>query len=577
MRRLRMIWCAGVVAGVLMPALADVPPAMDRAPEGAPVVVSIRNMEQLKSSVEKLVKSLNLPGDGTGIEELDALLATPGLDPGGSMALVMLSAPQDGEEPPGVAIVAVKDYGALVKNFGGQGAGVEAIEVDGQEHFVKDLGGGFAVLGDKKELVEAFEGKAGHAKAFEKLMGANGKAVADGANAFVFANLQALAPQMKQGIEEMGDQMAMMAQMGGNAAGQVAFIKGLCEELARDGQAGVIGLNIGDAGVKLDMAGQFKEGSAWAGYFTTQGNAGELLGHVPSMPFLFAMAADTSSPGIKKCFQTLAEGAAKANEGAAGGVPGMDWAKQIEQVDGMAFVLGAPQALMGAIFSQTLMYAKTRDPAGYIASMKESMAKMNGQAANGITYKTTYEPGGATVAGVPVDAWSMQLQVDPTDPNAQAMQMPTAMMFGPAGGPSGYIAPAAGGVVVTYSKNAPLMEAGMNAAKAGKGLGGEASIGPVAQQLPPGRTFEGYIGVKSILEAAIGFMAMMGGPGPEFQIPENLSPIGIGGTTSGGGVRVTTYVPSSVIQTIAKLAQEMQGPEPENMDGEADESGQGRF
>ena len=45
----------------------------------------------------------------------------------------------------------------------------------------------------------------------------------------------------------------------------------------------MIGLNIGDAGVKLDMAGQFKEGSAWAGYFSTQGNAGELLGHVPSL------------------------------------------------------------------------------------------------------------------------------------------------------------------------------------------------------------------------------------------------------------------------------------------------------
>ena len=87
----------------------------------------------------------------------------------------------------------------------------------------------------------------------------------------------------------------------------------------------------------------------------------------------------------------------------------------------------------------------------------------------------------------------------------------------------------------------------------------------MAEQLPANRSLAGYIGVKNIMEVAIGFASMMGAGPADFQIPQDLPPIGFGAVTDAGGVQVQFFVPIQVMKTVKSLADTMGGG---GMDGE---------
>jgi hypothetical protein len=582
MSRLSMIAFAGAAVSLLAPAWADVPPAMDRVPQGTMVVITIRNAAQFKGNVEGLIAKLGLPEGAADMGPLNQMLSMPGLDSDGSVALAMLGLEQgENGEPPVVIVAPVEDYGAFATGLGGTGEGVEEVEIEGDASFIKDLGGGFAAVGPERATVEAFAGEPGQGARFTTLMGPNGAAVADGADVFVVADIAALGPAMKAGMEEAKANFAAMAEMGGPGAAQLAVAEAFMDEFIRDGQAGVIGLNVRDTGVKLDFGAQFKEGSEWAGYFAqAEGKPTALLGSVPNLRagYLFAFAMDTSAPGIKRLFKDVLEAAQAADPEAAGMMPGGNLVETIDKVDGTAFVMGtSPGGFMGGLFVNTLMYVKTSDPDGYIASMRELFTGMDGKTAGGVTYDTSFEQGTTEVSGTKADAWSMRMQFDPADPAAQQGQMAQAMMFGPAGGPSGFVAKANNGVLVTYSKNSELLSEGLTAAKGGAGLAGEPGIAAVSKGLPEGRTAEGYIGVKGILEMALGAMAMFGGPVGDFEVPADLPPIGMGGTTKSGGARLLVSVPVEVLAAFSELGQSF-GPGPGmEMEEMEEDAGQERF
>jgi hypothetical protein len=119
------------------------------------------------------------------------------------------------------------------------------------------------------------------------------------------------------------------------------------------------------------------------------------------------------------------------------------------------------------------------------------------------------------------------------------------------------IAPVESGVVMTMSKNTPLMTTAIEAAKSGKGLADDAQIKEVQSHLPSGRMFEMYLGTKSIMETINGFMGMFGG-GAEIKVPAKVSPIGMAAGVEGGGVDFRIFVPTDVIETVAAAIKEAQ-------------------
>lgn len=550
-------------------ALADVPPAMDRVPAEAPVVFAMKNMGGFYQNVNALAKSIGLPPQAMGgLARGAELLKTAGLNADGSAAVALLSVDgNDDDGEPMVMVLPVKDYAAFAKALGGDGEGLDEVTINDKPGFLKNLGGGFAALGPTRAFVEKFTGAAGSGKTFESLMGANGRAVSEYSDAFVVANIEKVRPVLEERVEEMREQMAMMAAMGGGNEAQADMFKSAADAFLRDAAAGVAGLKAAESGLGLEFAAQFKEGSELAKYFDAKGNASRLIGSLPNLDqgFLFAGAVDLSSSALKNAFKKMLEFQQAQNPEAAKLFSGLNPMDQMEKTDGMAFVMGQPPALMGGLFLNTALYVKTSDPQGYVKTMREAMGKLNGQAVEGITYQTVYQSGSAKVGEQSVDVWTMRMQADPENPMAQQIQQMQAMIFGPMG-LSGYVAPAEGGVVLTYSKNSDLMSKTFEAAKGGTGLSQDAGVKSVAANLPANRTGEVYIGVRNILDTALGFAAMMGGPGPQVNIPEDLPPVGLGSTSDSGGLRLRVYVPTKVMTTVKGVMESMNGGGMDDMD-----------
>lgn len=572
---------AGLAASVFMPlvALAEVPPALDRVPADVPVMVSMRSVSGFVTNLEAFTKSMSLPTVATtDFQEIKDLLKTPGVNAEGSAAIAILSVDEaEGGEQPAVAIIPVKDYAAFAKSFGGTGTGVEEIKIKDEAQFIKSLDGGFAALGKNKEIVEKFAGKPGNGAAIEKLLGPNGKLAAEGKDAVIIANLPALAPKIKEGMAEAKENMKAMAEMGGGgekgAEGNVAMLSWFEEGLTRDGQSGVLAVSMGESGLKLDMAGQFKEGSEWAKYFTGKGKGGALTGALPNEAFLFAFAIDTSSPGLRTFAKQIGEMQKKAGGGGMFG--GMNPMAFMDKLDAMGFILGESPAPIGGLFLNTAYYMRTSDAKGLLGETKKMMTELNGKTEGGIKFATTYTEGGEKIGDKAVDVWSMRMSADPNAPEAAGVAQMQAMLFGP-NGMQGYMGAVNGGVIATYAKNKDMFTKAAAALESGKGMTEDKGIAEVGGGLPKDRSMEGYIGVKSILNVVSSFMGMMGGPA-NFEVPEDLRPIGFGGTTDQGGVRVAVNVPAQVLKTFADLQKQMQGGGEEEPAGEPmDEKGAGQ-
>lgn len=553
-----------VVCGLAASAWADLPAALDRVPGDAVVAVSMKDLSKLHGQFKKFKEATGITAD-LGMAE--QLLETPGLNKSGSAAIVLMPGEAKEEEGPGpmVVVVPVSDYGAFVKAFGGSAEDQIATltmpeEMDFQgstQGYAKDLGGGYAAMGPVKDVIEAFEGKAGQSGAHKKMLGPVGARIADGSETIVFANIEKLGPKIEEGMAGLKDQMGMAMAMAGPQAEQMEksleMMELVTKAVVRDATVTIAGLGFDEKGVTFDMGAQFKEGSPSHKLFQSKGTASKLFGKLPAQPFLFAMSMDLSSAGLK----SLVKQAAEMQKPAEGAPPQMmNMAETIDQIDGMAFQMGATPGLMaGGLLANSVVYYSTKDAGAYTAKMKEMTEAMNSQKVEGMTITSSYKPAALEVSGVKVDEWAMQMQVDPNSEQAMQMQQMQMMMWGMGGGPSGYVAAVDGGVVQTMSKNQVLLGSAIDAAK-GKTGEADALLKEVAGQLPADRTFEGYIGTKSVLDTIAGFMAMMGGGG-NLQVPEKLAPIGMGGTTDSGGVQLRTYVPASVIKAGVDMSKSM--------------------
>ncbi len=554
---------ASLAMGLLAwPALAGLPASMDRVPENALVVASVRNIEAFSNNIGRL--NAALPADSRiPLGMLGDLMGTPGLNTGGSISLALMPSPDgqpldmDNEQGPMVLVVPVTDANEFVRGLGGTpGAGVVEVNVGDETAFAKDIGGGYVVMGPMREIVEAFQGDGGQRARHERAVGRVGARVAEQSDTIIVANIPALRPQLEEGLEGMKQQAQMFAMMAGQQGEQMQQQMQAFEMIAgsflRDARVGMVGIGFGDVGVKIDLAANFNEGSEIAGFFDRAADARAVLARVPDVPFLFAGAADFSSPGMQRLVKNMGELAAQANPD----IPNaMNPAAMMQGIDGIGYIIGTPGALMGGLFTNTAYYYKTSDPDAYLRTYGEMLNAMNGQQIEGLTYNTSFQRNSAQVEGRQVDTYSLSMRPNPNDPAAMQAQQMMMMMFGPSMGASGYIGKAEGGLVMTMSQNTPLMSQALRTADNSNGLARNQNIRTVAEQMPENASFVSYIGIGSILTTVNSFLAMMGA-GFDVQIPANLAPIGIGGTTHDGGFQARVVVPTQVIETVSKITQQ---------------------
>lgn len=564
---------------IALPALAGLPKAIDRVPTDATVVISIRSIAELKSDLDALGNVLPPLKAALSQGPIDMVLNMPGIDTSGSVAAAVVGPDLnfDAEQPPMVLVVPVTNAEQFMQGLGATAQGnLYTADIDGEAAYFKDLGGGFVAMSPMQDLITGFDGKAGKGDAHAKRLGKTGSSLADTADILVFADLAKLKPMIDEAVKEAKQNMEMVAAMAGPQAAQMeqsmAMITALTDRLTNDGDLGIMATTLSANGIAFDAGAQFKDGTQTFKMLQSGGEASKPLSRVPNIPYLFAFSADTSSPALKQAMIDMQKLQA---QGMGGMTPGFS-EDLLKKLDGIAFVLGNSPALMGGgLFSNAVTYMQTSDPKGVMAATKDAFSAMSGQSSGGMKIDSSYQAGTDTISGTSIDTWSMRMSVDPNDPNAyQAQQAMQAMfmIWGPAGGPSGYLAPAKNGVVQTLSKNKLLVEKTLEVAGSGNGLATDAGIKTVAENLPDDRSMELYLGVGEMLKAAGGMMAMMGMPA-QFNIPENLAPVAVGVTTNDGAARARLYIPNQVITTVMGVAAQMQGGGMEMEDDDMDDEG----
>lgn len=577
-RRVARVTPMLLVALAALTARAEIPAALDRVPGDTPIVVAVANLDATMKRVEAMSKSMGKAGENmaAGLWQINSMLNMPGVNKAGSMAIALSmpekkdakkgekndDAMEEGEEatnggdPPAVAIIPVSDYTLFVKTFKGDPAvAITQGTFDGKESWIRNLGDGYAAMSDKKDLVEKFDGKAGRKGEHVARMGKVGNKISDSTEIIILANMSKLGPMMKEAEKKMKDNpaMAMAAMQGGGGA--VEAMQGAMESFARDAQTGIIGVGLTERGMTLDFGAQFKEGTDAAKMLQAKGSSGSLMAKLPGGDFLFAGAADLSSPQVKQMIKDMA---AKGMKGGEADPTSMlvNLARSIDTLDGQAILMGATD-LGNGLMSKTVMYSKTKDPAAFLAASKEANAKLNGAESNGIKFETTYQSGAKEIAGIKVDKWSNKMETDPNSPMAMQVEMMKSFMYGSEGKLAGYAAATEGGVITTMSENSELLKAALESSKGGKGLGGDPVFSASQSMLLSDRVFEGYIGTKALMETVGGFMAMYGGP--EIPTPDKVSPIAVGFVSDAGGMGLRLAMPMDVIQTIVSTAEKMQG------------------
>lgn len=579
-------------------ARADLPPALDRAPANIPVVVAVRNADKFVASLDSLIKLVAPNAGAEGGEvlgEIRTALAYQGVKKDGSFAIAMTSMPKpadpnagmvEQEEPDAIVLIPVTDSAGFIKGMGGDGAqGV--VELKGPKDatdwegpaFAKDIGGGYVAMGKQKEAVEKFEGKGGNLGAHKTALGAQGNKLADHADVLIIANIPLLQDQIKAGLDQGMQQMQMGLMMagGGVAEGQdpTKAMKEAVEGYMRDATVGIMGVGIDDGGIWLDFGSQFKEGSEWAGICQGKGKPGALMSALPNQPFLFAVAADTSSAGVRSLLKKFVSMGAQQQVQTPGMMDTM--MAMMDKINGTSMMIGATPSIMGGgLFANTVQYISTTDAAAYTGTMKKSFEEMNGKTFSGTTIQSKYEAGAVDVGGVKVDRWSMLMQVDPNSPTGMQMQQAMMMLYGMGGGPAGFMSTVDNGVVMTFANNTPLMTMALDTAKKKNGVSEDAGLKSVGAKLPADRHVEMYLGTKTLIETINGVMAMMGG-GATYTPPADLPPVGMGAAMDNGGIQFRTFVPTAVFKAAGEMVKVMEAAQKGEMgeEGEApaDDSG----
>ncbi len=547
-RTLAAVCIAGLPLGL---ASADVPEVLDRVPASTPVVVSIGNVNAFFAQAEAITGALKQDEAQAGVQMAKAMLSMPGINAEGSAAIAITSLEgmnEEGSEPPMVVLMPVSDYAALVGNFGGTGEGLEMLNIEGNEVFIQNVGGGYAMVGPQQDVLEGFDASEGNAAEHETMLGDVGQRMSDENTVLVIANMDHLREPMMQGWQETSQNMRQMMAMGGQdpeqAEATIDMVDGLMEAFSRDAQRGLMGMSGGDYGFSFEIGASFKGGSELAGTFAQSGNAAKLVDKLPGGPYLVAYAIDSSAPGIQAMITKMAEMGGEANN-----IPGLNPAGFLGKARGMAQSIGLnPAGLMGGLFVNTTAVIDSPDANGLVEMFGEQIKATNGQVASGLSMTTTFADAPEQIGGVDAYKWSMQMLPDMNTPGAMQMQMMMPMLFGPSGGPNGYAAAAdENTVVVTYSTSASLLEKAVGAAQNGGELAKNEMVMAQNERLHDEAFGYVYVDMGTILKAVLPTVAMFAGP-VNVDIPENVTPLAMSMSSSGGGVGIRTVVPADLIE-----------------------------
>ncbi|MCC7203484.1 MAG: hypothetical protein IT441_00260 [Phycisphaeraceae bacterium] len=617
MTGLRKPWRMTVgVAAVVMALTAwssargqDLPAGLANVPADSEVVVIIANPQALDKKIADLAEKMGV-SDPSMQSPLAHLKQEIGLIEGvkddAAWLLVVQNVPMSSkpeeeideleEDMPAILLAPVTDYQAFLKNFDGgasQDGLTEVTMPDGTTGYVREVSGGYALLGASKQLVTSYEPAGGAAEAIKGRIGDSGVQAVGRSDVAVVLNMQTLGPkleqEMKRAMEEAKERGEVMQEYGGGPAGPISSEKAteialsLTQIWVRDLQGAVLGADLTDQGVGLSCQGVWKPGSVIAGRFKGGLSAGSLMARLPKTTYLFAGALSAKAIDLPAMLNDVTELLKDSPEPFVKMMlASVESQKLVESAAFTAELSPDFNPVMPGNPFRTTAVSQSADGQAIIEAIKTSLAAMGkielplpqAQAGPGQpTVKPTLE---AEFVPNQVQIDGTQVNLIRTSVHGAGAGNATAMMAQDA-----FIAASGPYTVQINSTDATAMGDALAALKKTDGLG----VGdPIAQArvdyLPADPAAELYLNPKG-LETGVNIMFMMMG-GQPVSLPEDLPPLTAGLNVGDGAAHGRLVLPMRTILYVSDLVRQTQaGPQEEEPstapDTQEDSSDQGQM
>jgi hypothetical protein len=570
--------CAGAQAQVLKQIPAD------------PIVVIKANKPQaISDKVAAVAQRLGLANARPELADPLGMLKKQlnikdGFDGNGEMAIAIYEPAPNSPEPEAVVLIPVTDYKAFIANLTNvqQEGNLSKFQLadNPQPMYVTNWGNYAAVSQTKERLGQAPTGVSPTAACAKQL---DSNDVVAWAN---MAKIRTLLQPQWQAMKPMA--LGGLDQNLANAPGLnpkfIPAIKALVNQLIVVMEAGLndtagatFGLNISKEGINttfmLDFTPESYMGKALAGYKVGDQN---LIVGLPNKKYFAFAGASIDSATVGKMFADFADPiAASLNQ--AG-----DEGKSI------VTMINAGKATIAATNGLSMGYVQPTAPPGQQSvvqavgvyhgdakkigeSTKQSQAVMGDfmkmmPQNQGISFKTSIQPGAKNIDGVALDELTMKFVVDPNNPQAVQIGQMFQMMYGPNG-----LSGAMGAVDdKTYlfamgADDALIGEAVASAKKQDTALAQQPNIAAVTKALPANKILVEYIALDNIADTVSKYMAQFGFP-MKVKIPTDLPPVGFSVATEGPSVRFDTHISidliESTVSTVMQAIMMQQGGRP---------------
>lgn len=558
---------AGVVSA---PVYAEWPDVINAMPNDAQMVMATKSLTDLEKNWNAFAAATGIPAEswmavrqGMGDTDLSPILESNLLNEERAMGFaVMKSAWQEVETPPIMLFVPVEpdkfaewveaSYGEMVDGK------LAAIDLGADRTWYAKPVAKYTVLSPDRNLVTNFTAPptAGESR-WKELVGEHGETVADN-NDFVLlidtAGLdEVLLPKLREQMEGMGEMAAMMG--GPDAAEQmqqnINMQMDMLQFMLRETSAMAFGTRFTGDGMMADMSMAWKPESRMAAFMPEEKKARNLLSAFPNEPFLMAMSADVEGTDVAAIFDKLTEmmpAAMRQNQAMQLGAGDL-W----KNADGFAMVVyPSPAGIMGGLMSQGAQ-VYTGDGKALQEAFRTTLTAMNGQQQNGIQYTVELQQNVKEIKGASIDSYRVRMKFPPE--MMQAQQMMT-YLYGPMGGPNGFIVGTEDALIMTLSRNEEMLRkvvAGLQGGPEAVGLDDNKTLGSMHRFLPNDPEARMYF---SLGDFAAPFAPMIG---LDPATLSGLPPIAMAATMSKEGMMGSFVLPAPVIQTGVNVGMQMGG------------------
>ncbi|MEO1511524.1 MAG: hypothetical protein AAFU70_05580, partial [Planctomycetota bacterium] len=573
------------LAGLATPATAEVPATLDRVSEETAIYVALPDLGGFAGDLTALFGRIQpaLPPEAGQIAGalplVNLMVNQPGMDPNGAAIVVIepIAGEPDEADPfaalipqgAGVRIVLpVTDFDQFAAGpfIAPQAEEIEpgvlrvALQFPPVEFFIRDLDG-FAVAGATLEDVKAHGTPRGELGAHREALGAIGDRMSDSNDIVITASVAAFEGGVDMLLEMLNEQAPLLASVEGGEMILPALevVETAVRGFVRDGATGMLGIDISADGLSIDLGTNFKTGSEVAELFSKGGDSGSLMASVPNDDqFIFAYASDSTADGLK----TIAARTEELLPPEFADATAADLNAMLATGGRVAYLIAPPEdGGASGFLSNQITYAESTER-GFLDKIRDAIRGLDGQSFMGVGYETKYDDGAARVGDQRVDRYAITSAIDLEGLGAEAGAIPIdpamiqTLIYGPSGGPDGYVATADDGVFLTVSTATPLLE---RALAGGASLDDNRVIRVAASRLPSrGRVGEAYFSLSNFLNTIVPLAQGFGMDveGMVGEIPE-MPAIAAGAVVEDGGMLVRLHIPTEVALYGAEIANQL--------------------